>query len=142
MTGASSPANSSNVSNTSASAVSTQQQAAGGTVNDSDTLAAGRVDIEMEYGLPHLTVTLPSRNEHCVFVLRPVTHTVGDLIEMLQQEDAGIDRVVIKNHKGVRIAATTIIQHLLEEPCFELVINERSFMADKVTLDKSNEVPP
>jgi len=100
------------------------------------TLCDSKIDIQMEYGLPHLTVTLPSRHEQCVFVLRPVTHTVGDLIDMLQQEDAGIDRVVIKNHKGVRIAATTIIQHLLEEPCFELVINDRTFVADAVTLDK------
>lgn len=88
----------------------------------------------MEYGLPHLTLTLPSRNERCVFVLRPVTHTVGDFVEMLRQEDAGIDRVVVRNHAGVRIASTTVVQHLLEEPSFQLIINDRVFEAGLSTM--------
>ena len=46
---------------------------------------------------------VPCRNERCVFVLRPVTHTVGDFVEMLRQEDAGIDRVVVRNHAGEQI---------------------------------------
>ena len=39
------------------------------------------ISINVRHGLPHLTVALPSRNEKCVFVLRPITHTIGDLLE-------------------------------------------------------------
>ena len=123
---------SSNVSNVGSSTSKALGQAAG--AKASLPTDQQKISIQMEYGLPHLTVTLPSRNEQCVFVLRPVTHTVGDLVDMLQQEDAGIDRVVVKNHQGVRIAATTIIQHLLEESSFELVINDRSYVADQSTM--------
>ena len=69
-----------------------------------------------------------------MFVLRPVTHTVGDLVEMLRQEDAGIDRVVVRNHSGVRIAATTVVQHLLEEPSFQIAINDHTFVAEPETM--------
>lgn len=64
------------------------------------------VSVEIKQGLPHLTVPLPSRNELVSFVLKPVTHTIGDLIAMLKTEDHGIDRVVIRNTSGVRIAST------------------------------------
>ena len=47
------------------------------------------VVIEIIQGLPHLTVPLPSRNEPCIFVLKPVTHTIGDLLAMLKTEDPG-----------------------------------------------------
>ena len=50
------------------------------------------VTVQVVQGLPHLTVPLPSRNEPCIFVLKPVTHTIGDLIMMLKTEDHGIDR--------------------------------------------------
>jgi hypothetical protein len=64
----------------------------------------------MEHGLPHITVPLPSRNEPCIFALRPVTHNVGDFLNMLRLEDPGIDRAVIRTVDGVRIASTTSIQ--------------------------------
>ena len=50
------------------------------------------VSVEVVQGLPHLTVPLPSRNEPCIFVMKPVTHTIGDLVMMLKTEDHGIDR--------------------------------------------------
>ena len=57
-----------------------------------------------------MTVPLPSRDEPCVFTLKPVTHTVGDFLEMLRQEDAGIDRAVVRTAAGVRVASTTSVQ--------------------------------
>ena len=42
-------------------------------------------DISIINGLPHVTVPLPSRNELCVFALKPVSNTVGDWLEMLKQ---------------------------------------------------------
>ena len=63
---------------------------------------------------------LQSRNEPCVFTLKPVTHTIGDFLEMLRMEDAGIDRAVVRNTGGVRISSTTSIQTLLQTPSFDL----------------------
>lgn len=42
-----------------------------------------------------MTVPLPSRREKCMFTLKPVSHTVGDFLQMLMQEDKGIDRALI-----------------------------------------------
>ena len=81
------------------------------------------VTIEILHGLPQVTVPLPSRNEPCVFVLKPVTHNVGDFLSMLRCEDAGIDRAIIRTPDGVRIASTTSIQTLLKGD-FLLVIND------------------
>jgi hypothetical protein len=47
------------------------------------------VTVSMDHGLPLLTVPLPSRNELCIFALRPVTHSVGDFLNMLKLEDPG-----------------------------------------------------
>lgn len=54
-------------------------------------------DVSVIYhrGLPRVTVPLPSRREKCMFTLKPVTHTVGDFLDMLRQEDKGIDRASI-----------------------------------------------
>lgn len=69
-----------------------------------------KVTIDLDHGLPHVTVPLPSRSEPCIFALRPVTHSVGDFLNMLKLEDPGIDRAVIRTTEGVRIASTTSIQ--------------------------------
>ena len=67
-------------------------------------------------GLPHITVPLPSRNEKCRFALKPVSHKVFNLIEMLKLEDRGVDRAIILNDEGVRIASTCSIESLMDEP--------------------------
>jgi len=84
------------------------------------------VSVETVQGLPHLTVPLPSRNEPCIFVLKPITHTIGDLVMMLKTEDHGIDRVVIRSTDGIRMASTTSIQTLLKSD-FDLVINDVAY---------------
>ena len=50
-------------------------------------------------------------NKLCISIyFRPVTHNVGDFLNMLRVEDPGIDRAVIRTTEGVRIASTTSIQ--------------------------------
>ena len=66
-------------------------------------------------GLPNVIVPLPSRNEQCQFALRPVSHNVGDFLQMLRAEDKGIDRATILNKDGVRIAAACSIENLMDE---------------------------
>ena len=53
----------------------------------------------MQYknGLPVVTVPLPSRMESCDFTLKPISHTVGDFLSCIQEEDSGIDRVSVYN---------------------------------------------
>lgn len=92
-----------------------------------DERALQMVGVHFNYGLPQFTVPLPSRNEPCVFTLKPVTHTIGDFLEMLRMEDAGIDRAVVRNTEGVRISSTTSIQTLLQTLSFDLVINDHPF---------------
>ena len=83
-------------------------------------------DITMVNGLPHITVPLPSRHEKCVFALKPISNNVGDFLAMLCEEDKGIDRAVIKNSEGVRIASKTSIQTLFDQE-FTLQINDKEF---------------
>ena len=63
-----------------------------------------------------------------MFTLKPVTHTIGDFLEMLRMEDAGIDRAVVRNTEGVRISSTTSIQTLLQTPSFDLGCLSKMFL--------------
>ncbi|XP_055629568.1 calcium uniporter protein, mitochondrial [Toxorhynchites rutilus septentrionalis] len=85
-------------------------------------------DVTVKYvrGLPHITVPLPSRNERCQFTLRPVTHNVGNFLEMLKAEDRGIDRAAVLNRDGVRIAASCSVEHLMDDE-FWLHLNDRQY---------------
>ena len=53
------------------------------------------VNVELRDGLSVFSVPLPSRKESCEFVLKPVSHTVKDLVRFLQDEDKGIDRAAV-----------------------------------------------
>lgn len=66
-------------------------------------------------GLPHVIVPLPSRNEKCQFSLKPVSHNVGDFINMLKSEDRGIDRAIITTSEGVRISSACSIGNLMDD---------------------------
>ncbi|XP_055841123.1 calcium uniporter protein, mitochondrial [Episyrphus balteatus] len=87
---------------------------------------SGEVTVKYIQGLPHITVPLPSRNEKCRFALKPVSHKVFNLIEMLKLEDRGVDRAIILNDEGVRIASTCSIESLMDEP-FWLYINDKKY---------------
>lgn len=90
------------------------------------TNAPEEVSVRYYRGLPHVTVPLPSRNERCQFTLRPVTHCVGDFLDMLKVEDRGIDRAAILNREGVRIAAACSIENLMDDE-FWLHLNDRQY---------------
>lgn len=52
-------------------------------------------DVTVHYkdGLPVVTLPLPSRRETCEFTLKPISHTVGDFVKFIKDEDGGIDIV-------------------------------------------------
>ncbi|KAL0133032.1 hypothetical protein PUN28_000642 [Cardiocondyla obscurior] len=85
------------------------------------------VTVDYYRGLPRITVPLPSRREHCSFTMKPITHTVGNFIDMLKTEDRGIDRACITALDGVRIASSNTIESLLEED-FKLLINDNEYV--------------
>jgi len=91
-------------------------------------------DINIINGLPHITVPLPSRDEKCVFALKPISNSVGDFLEMLKHEDRGIDRAVIKNMEGVRISSRTSIQTLFDQE-FMLKINNQEYFVSPPQLE-------
>ncbi|XP_033207501.1 calcium uniporter protein, mitochondrial isoform X2 [Belonocnema kinseyi] len=87
---------------------------------------AAEVTVDYNRGLPRIKVPLPSRRESCVFTLKPITHTVGDFLEMLKREDRGIDRANITSLDGTRIGYSNTIESLIYEE-FKLVINDNTY---------------
>ena len=51
--------------------------------------------VQYSNGLPQLFIPLPSRREVCQFTLRPISNSVGDLLQGIQTEDQGVDRVAV-----------------------------------------------
>ncbi|XP_015120148.1 calcium uniporter protein, mitochondrial [Diachasma alloeum] len=88
---------------------------------DSSTLT--EVSVDFHRGFPRITVPLPSRKERCIFTLKPITHTVGDFLNMLKSEDRGIDRASITTIDGTRIGGSNTIESLLDAD-FKLIIND------------------
>ena len=95
-------------------------------LNLNATSAAG-VTVTYHRGLPKITVPLPSRQEHCVFTLKPITHTVGDFLRLLKKEDRGIDRAVVMTIDGVRIGSNNTVESLLEDD-FRLILNNNEYL--------------
>lgn len=57
------------------------------------------VSLKYKHGRLVLEVPLPSRNEKCLFFLRPMLMSVGDLITDLQREDPGAAASVLSKGK-------------------------------------------
>jgi len=103
---------------------STVQPAVQGTIDD----------VKVVNGLPQITIPLPSRNEKCVFSLKPISQNVGDFVDMLKFEDKGIDSVFIKNTDGVRIASKTSIQTLFDQE-FDIFMNDNKYRVNPPKLE-------
>ncbi|CAH8493335.1 unnamed protein product [Dicrocoelium dendriticum] len=87
---------------------------------------SGPVSVVFHNGLPNLYVPLPSRKETCVFILKPLQHTLGDLASFIKSEDHGVDHVAFLNKDGVRIAKSNSVADLLSSE-FQLVINNEKY---------------
>ncbi|KAM9476880.1 calcium uniporter protein, mitochondrial-like isoform 2-T2 [Clarias gariepinus] len=85
--------------------------------------AAPSSDLSVQYkhGRPVLALPLPSRQETCLFQLRPMLSTVSDLIQDIQREDPGVTASVLTTD-GVRIASATSLYTLINKD-FQLCIN-------------------
>ncbi|ESO88982.1 hypothetical protein LOTGIDRAFT_203141 [Lottia gigantea] len=87
------------------------------------------VTVSLRNGLPVVSVPLPSRRENCEFTLKPITHTVGDFLNFIQQEDGGIDRSAIYTSDGNRIAKSTTVDILMKNN-FTLSINDQKYQVN------------
>ena len=77
-------------------------------------------------GFVVVTLPMPSRSEKCEFTLRPVSHTVKDLVNFAKEEDLGIDRVAVYSMEGVRVSNATPIDILMQQD-FKIQVNDKSF---------------
>ncbi|KAF8572466.1 hypothetical protein P879_01843 [Paragonimus westermani] len=87
------------------------------------------VRVVLENGLPQFYIPLPSRREICLFTVKPLQHTVGDLASFIMAEDHGVDHVAFINKNGNRIAKSNSVADLLGSD-FQIVINEDRFNVD------------
>ncbi|CAF0781865.1 unnamed protein product [Didymodactylos carnosus] len=85
-----------------------------------------KLNMKKEDGIVHIFVPLPSRGETCVFQVKPFHASVGDFLNVLQQEDRGIDRAAIHLSDGSRLSRNTPIEVIFEQE-FQLKINETTY---------------
>ncbi|KAI8429529.1 hypothetical protein MSG28_000162 [Choristoneura fumiferana] len=75
-------------------------------------------DVTVTYrrGLPVITVPLPSRRERCRFTLRPVSQTVGDLLEQQdgQFTSPGLSTVRVGRDDRPLICASSLTRQIVE----------------------------
>jgi len=81
-----------------------------------------------------VTLPLPSRNENCEFTLRPVSHTVKNLVTFVQDEDRGIDRIALYSLEGNKISNSTPIDILMQSD-FKVGINDSSYHVEVPQVD-------
>lgn len=77
-------------------------------------------------GFVVLTLPLPSRNENCEFILRPVSDTVQSLVTFVSGEDGGIDRIAVYSEEGTKISNSTPIDILIKSD-FKLAVNDKVY---------------
>lgn len=51
------------------------------------------VTTQLVNGMLMVTLDLPSRHERCQFTFKPVSQTLGDLLNSVRDEDKGIERL-------------------------------------------------
>lgn len=79
-----------------------------------------------------LSLSLPSRRETCRFHLNLQTATIGQLVEEIKTEDAGVEHVHIHDEHGHLLSKSYSINSLLSSP-FTIQLNQkRAFLFDPI----------
>ncbi|KAM6221276.1 calcium uniporter regulatory subunit MCUb, mitochondrial [Rhynchocyon petersi] len=84
------------------------------------------ITVNYRYGLPLITLPLPSRKERCQFVVKPMLSTVGSFLQDIQNEDKGVKTAAVLTADGCKISASTLMGILLMND-FKLVINKITY---------------
>ncbi|CAF3246890.1 unnamed protein product [Rotaria sp. Silwood2] len=79
-----------------------------------------------------LSLILPSRQETCRFHLNLQTATVGQLINEIKSEDAGIEHVHIYDENGYLLAQSYSINSLMNSPFTIRLNQQRTFLFDPI----------
>ncbi|XP_072899232.1 calcium uniporter regulatory subunit MCUb, mitochondrial-like isoform X2 [Hemitrygon akajei] len=103
-----------------------------------NTLASSdEVTVEYKNGFTLISITLPSRNERCQFIVKPFLMNVGDFLKDIKEEDRGITSVAIFSGDGTRVSACTPMTVLLSNN-FQLVINKTNYFVKPPHKDHIN----
>ncbi|KAG7461770.1 hypothetical protein MATL_G00194570 [Megalops atlanticus] len=92
----------------------------------STTAPSNDIAVQYKHGRPMLEVPLPSRGERCLFSLRPMLMNVGDFIQDVQREDAGVTSAAVFTTEGERVSSATSIDTLLCKD-FRLRVNDVTY---------------
>jgi hypothetical protein len=84
--------------------------------------------------LLQLSVPLPSRNETCLFTLKPLSNNLSDFVEYLKIEDHGVEHVRIYDTEGVSLANSTSIVDLFQKD-FIIDINSLKYVVRAQKID-------
>ncbi|XP_051823358.1 calcium uniporter regulatory subunit MCUb, mitochondrial isoform X1 [Antechinus flavipes] len=95
------------------------------------------VIINYRYGLPLITLTLPSRQERCRFTIKPMLTTVGSFLQDIQNEDRGIKTAAVFTPDGNSIPTSTPMEILLMND-FKLIINDITYDVQCPNKEKLN----
>ncbi|XP_025934840.1 calcium uniporter regulatory subunit MCUb, mitochondrial isoform X2 [Apteryx rowi] len=93
------------------------------------------VTVNYRYGLPVITLTLPTRGERCQFTVKPMVVTVGAFLQDVQREDKGIEKAEVFATDGSKVSDTTLMEVLLMND-FKLVINNTTHSVSAPKKDK------
>ncbi|KAM7154964.1 calcium uniporter regulatory subunit MCUb, mitochondrial isoform 1-T1 [Molossus nigricans] len=102
------------------------------------------ITVTYRHGLPLITLTLPSRNERCQFVVKPMLSTVGSFLQDIRNEDKGVRNAAILTADGSEIATSTLMEILLMND-FKLVINKVTYYVqcpkkEKLSIEHTTEM--
>ncbi|XP_060635087.2 calcium uniporter regulatory subunit MCUb, mitochondrial [Anolis sagrei] len=108
------------------------------------TLVPSDVTINYKYGLPVITLTLPSRKERCQFTIKPMRMTVGDFLQDLQREDNAIEKVEVFTADG-NVISTSVLMEVLLMNDFKLCMNGSEYnvhppLKDKISTEHATEM--
>ncbi|XP_062852324.1 calcium uniporter protein, mitochondrial-like [Trichomycterus rosablanca] len=84
------------------------------------------ISVQYKHGRPILELPLPSRQEKCLFFLRPVLWTVSDFIHEIQKEDPGVSTASVLTKDGVNVSSSTPMEALLNKD-FQLCLNNITY---------------
>ncbi|KAJ8403666.1 hypothetical protein AAFF_G00349920 [Aldrovandia affinis] len=87
--------------------------------------ASSDITVQYKHGRPLLALPLPSRKERCLFYLKPMLMNVGDFIQDVQREDAGVTSTAVLT-AGERVSSTTSLETLLRKD-FQILINDVTY---------------
>lgn len=80
-------------------------------------------------GSIQIAVPLVTKQDKCLFTLKPVNDTVGNFIDYIKNEDKAIEKVQVFNLDGLRVSSNTAIGQLAFKS-FNLKINDINYLIE------------